>query len=339
MRLSTIEYKRHKDTLMKRLHLSDAEYTELIKGTYEAGVHIVASADVGDAITSGKPVINLNNGLINDWDFVWYYKRNLHVVLPEPEGYLMQQDGVDCTSLKDIDKDIDIDTVIMQQRCYIRIIHRNFPVVFSNTICYLTIEIIYEDGSNVKFHCVPTDSVKKVFIESNTACEKCTRCKHVHEVKSGTECTLRPRFREGCVIDKSHGNPLGILGICTDVARVYNNRVKLSHARRQTDDTKALRSIMIARNDGDYDRETERLMPMYDYVKEYHESTPQEWKGGTHASPVSHPRSGYFRKCKRGTHILKNGEFVEVGKGLGKFVYVKPTIVNANKDSVLSEII
>ena len=94
---------------------------------------------------------------------------------------------------------------------------------------------------------------------------------------------------------------------------------------------------MIAHEETGDDKE--RVMSLYQYVKEYRESPKYEYKGGHHASPVEHPRSGYYRKCKHGSYILSDGEFKFVGKGLGKFSYVKPCLVNAGKDEIMAEML
>lgn len=337
MRLSAVEYKKRKAAVIKQLDLTEAEYTELIKGDYHDGAGKVASTNFINAISSGESTGLLSGYILDDWDFVWYYKRNLHVILPEVESYSFDISGIDFSAFENMDKDIDIDTILPTKHghkvSFIRCIKRNIPIHFKSSSCDCTIEVNHEDGSQLRFHFAISNQVRKVFLEgiSNCAnCDKCTRMKSTDNFPH----ILRPRFREECKVQDKFSEPFGIMSIVAQVIKVYQNREKLVRAKKSTPETESMRAIMVASSD--IDKDTERVMPLFDYVHEYHESVRQEWKGGHHASPVSHPRSGYWRKAKHGTHILSNGEFVEVGKGLGKYIFVNPTIVNAHKDSVLS---
>lgn len=346
MRLSTKEYKRRKESLMKTLRIGESEYVELIKGDYHTGASRVAAESIGKFLkeVDASPNLSVNvlgRDVTDDWDFVWYYKRNLHVVLPEVVAYTFDANGVDCNCIDEIDKDVDIDTVLPTREgpkvTYIRVIKRNIPVRFSKSVCNCTIQIMHGDFTRLRYHFMVSDRVRKIFIETLDECKGCDKCTRVNTV-DGIECVLRPRFREVCSVSDRYSDAFGVLGIIANVINVYNKREKISRQRKITPESEIMRSVMVAHED-DIERDTERIMPMFDYVREYHESVKQEYKGGHHASPVSHPRSGYFRKCKHGTHILVDGEFVEVGRGLGKYIYTRPTIVNANKDSTLAEML
>lgn len=345
MRLSGKVYKKVKEHFMVGLNINESEYVEMIKGDYHEGASRASSASIAGLLVGKKdstgPIV-FSNELGDDFDFLWFYKRNLHVVLPEIESIVYDSDGVDCTALKSLDKDIDIDTVLPSllgpQVSFVRVIKRNIPIWFGNNSCDCTIEVIHEDDSKLRFHFTMSDKVRKVFIESIRWCtaNKCNACKHIN-CNKGVEHVLRPRFRDGCAIRNYFCEPLVLVCIANTIAETYLNREKLSRARKPTAASESLKRIMIAHDDNDEDRE--RVIPLYEYVKEYHESEKYEWKGGHHASPVSHPRSGYWRKARHGTHILKDGKFIEVGRGLGKYIYVKPTVVNAHKDSVLSDML
>lgn len=345
MRLSTKEYKKRKASIMERLRIGETEYAELIKGSYEDGASRVATESIMDVIHDFEVSPNfkvnvLNSDILDDWDFVWYYKRNLHIVLPEIEGYMFDVNGIDCSVFESIDKDIEIDTVLPTafgpKVTYIRLIKRNVPVCFKKSVCNYTVQVIHEDGAKLVYQFVLSDRVRKIFIEKSDACINCDKCTAMRS-DGGVNYVLRPRFREECGVAAYFSDPFGILSIIANVANVYVKREKLVRSKKKTPDTDAVRNIMIARSEGDND--TERVMPLFDYVHEYRESTKQEWKGGHHASPVSHTRSGYWRKSNRGTHILKDGKFIEVGRGLGKYIYVESTIVNAHKDSVIAEML
>lgn len=338
MRLSTIEYKKKKEAFKKSLKISEKEYIRLIKGDYHEGASLASSHDLMAALEgdSSDNVIKPEN--MDLWDFLWYYKRNFHVVLPQIYGYTYDTNGVDCSILEDLEKDLEIDTILPSQLgdgvAYIRYVKRNVPIVFSSSSCNATIQISLDDGGLLRFHFEISNCVRKVFVETMRYCFKCDKCKRIKSLH-GEEFVLRPRFREACGVEMGFSNIMGILHTVIKVAELYQKREKISRQRKVTPDSELTRKIMVARYDEDTD--TERVIPMFDYIKEYHESIKQEWKGGHHASPVSHPRSGYYRKCKHGTHILKDGEFIEVGRGLGRFIYVKPTIVNAGKNSVRAD--
>lgn len=345
MRLSTKEYKRRKESFIKKLGINEHEFTELIKGDYHDGASTVAARSLGGIlgdinVTSNFNVKVMGTNFLDDWDFLWYYKRNLHVVLPEIESYNFDTNGIDCSCINDIDRDVDIDTVLPTREgpmvTYIRMIKRNIPVRFNSSVCDCTIQVMHEDFECLRYHFAVSDRVRKVFIESLNKCNRCEKCTRVRTTQ-GVECVLRPRFREECKQSESYSDIFGILSIIANVVNIYNKREKISRQRKSSPEAETMKALMVAHED--IERDTERLMPMFDYVREYHESIKQEWKGGHHASPVSHPRSGYWRKAKHGTHILNNGEFVEVGRGLGKYIHVKPTIVNAHKDSTLAEMI
>ena len=341
MRLSTKEYKKRKEAVIKKLNITEAEYAELIKEDYHKGAGMMSSNHIVNLLMDGKTKVLDGRAVLEDWDFVWFYKRNLHVVLPEVEAYTFDTDGIDCLNFANMDKDVDIDTVLPTRHgpmvTYIRFIKRNIPVRFQKSICNCTIAVLHENGEELRFHFVISNKVRKIFLEKPNCCKDCNKCNRMKST-DGWEHVLRPRFRGGCCAEETFSEPFGILSIVAHVINIYLKREKLSKSKKVTAETKSLRAIMVARDDDD-DKDTERLMPMFDYVKEYHESPTYEWKGGHHASPVSHPRSAYWRKAKHGTHILVNGEFVEVGRGLGKYVYVRSTIVNADKDSTLAEMV
>ena len=341
MRLSTQEYIRVKEKFIKENRITEARYIELLKGDFnDCASKITTQAvikQLHSAGNKGKSTIQIAPpDSLNDWEYLWYYKRNLHVVLPRIEQCTVPADGVDCLPIENIDTDMEIDTMLDNLEVYIRVSKRQVPIVFKSTACDCTIHVISEKY-RYTFHVGMDRHVKKVFMNVTDGCKDCKTCTFVQD-RYGTNYALRPRFRRECVHDYMIGNPIGILQIVADVARIYGDRQKISRKRKSDSDTKMLRSIMVAKEE-DYDTDKERVMSMYEYTKEYCESIRKEWQGGHHASPVSHPRSGYYRKAKHGTHILKDGEFVEVTRGMGNFIHVKPTIVNAHKNSVLAEMI
>ncbi len=335
MRLSLVEYKKRKESLKRTLKINDNQFVDMVKGGYDEGAMKVASISVASVLNkmSGKSIGVLSVDVLNDWDFVWYFKRNLHIVIPEVEYYVIPKDGIDTSCLNKLDKDINIDTTIKDKPVFIRLVHRNIPVEFRASVCYWTIDA-YTDTDNVHFSFVGGGNVRKVYVDSIDMCIQCGMCSPI-ECKNGVQHVIRPRFRENCTYSSVLLDPMMLLAICMKVTSTYVNREKVVKSKKQEDVSRA-RNIMVAREESS--EGTERLMSMFEYVKEYHESVKKEWQGGHHASPVSHTRSGYYRKSKVGSYVLREGEFVFVGKSLGRYTYVQPTIVNAHKDTVMAEI-
>lgn len=232
MRLSTREYKKHKAAIIENLGITETEYTEMIKGDYHEGASRVSSAAVLKALGDMQVSKNFNirladSAMLDDWDFVWYYKRNLHVVLPEIESYAYDTSGIDCSCFAEIDKDVDVDTVLPTvtdpKVTYIRLIKRNIPVRFRNSQCDCTIVLTHENGTALRFHIVVSDKVRKVFIENPKSCGMCKACQVIKSI-DGYEHRLRPRFRENCITGDVFGDPFGVLSILTNVVIVYLNR-------------------------------------------------------------------------------------------------------------------
>lgn len=164
------------------------------------------------------------------------------------------------------------------------------------------------------------------------SCNGCTRCKDV-----GGEKCLRPRYRaEYCFVDDKVGVPIELLGIAMHCIDVYVNRETVQRSRKESLRKRTYAQMQVAdRTEGD----SIRLLPMTEYIHEYRESHPSEYKGGHHASPVEHVRSGYFRKSRIGNYIRKDGQFVEVPKSLGTFTFVHSIRVNAGSDNVQVNVI
>lgn len=77
----------------------------------------------------------------------------------------------------------------------------------------------------------------------------------------------------------------------------------------------------------------ERIVNLNKYVQE-RVREKKEWQGGHHASPVPHMRSGYYRRCKNGEYVIKDGQYVKVPRGQGRFVYVSPCSVNGGANII-----
>ncbi|MCM1440489.1 MAG: hypothetical protein NC131_15015 [Roseburia sp.] len=336
MRLSMQYYLENKKYFKTVLGCTENEFTELLRMDYEDSVKIVSDRIVELINNKQKLGFNLVD-IISMWDLCWFFKRNLHVIVPEPLGYVIPDSGIDTSCLGKLEKDIEIDTEINGEQMYIRLVHRNFPVVFRGTECFWTIDAYKGDETKLHFSFEGGKNVRKVYIDSKEICSNCKQCELIPD-KNEIGHYRRPRFRQECPYEKVAFGPMFLLSICMQVASVYVNRNKIVKSRTDSESRKMARTIMVATADGPAN--TERTMSLYEYVKEYHESGKRkEWQGGHHKSPVAHPRSGYYRKSSVGTHIIEDGEFKFVGKGNGNFTYVAPQVINAHRDEVVMEVL
>lgn len=326
MRLSRRVFEREKKELKALLGASDSRITELIKMNHEEALDATNGklfAFTGNAIDYSK---------IDLFDDVWFYKRCLHLI---SNGNLNHDisEGVDTTPLAKLDKDVTLDVMIDGEEVFLRLQKRTYPVVVRDNRYYWTVNV-YTDEDNILYSMSFGESEKtvKVLIHDNNKCSSCGVC---HEVECGAY--VRPRNRPFCVLEDVGLKPLELIAMLMDTISRYVNREKLSRKRSKPGEENPLHSIMVACEDTGSD--TECILPMYSYVKEYEPSKPYVYKGGHHKSPVAHPRSGYFRRSRCGDHIMRDGEFIKVPKGMGQYTHVKPTLVNAGKDSVFAQIV
>ena len=327
MRLSRKVFEIEKGLIKKRLGISDKKLVELIEMDHDDSIFA----------TDGK-LINIQGDRfdytwIDMFDCVWYYKRCLHLISNGDLNCDISE-GVDTTPLTNLEQDVTLDTIINGTEVYMRLMHRNFPVIIRDKKYYWTIDVyIDSQESTYTMSFNETDKLVKVLVHGNKTCDKCKKC----TLASCGDIYIRPRVRDNCVFENVGKKPLELVAMFMDVVNRYLNREKLSRKRYKDKAENPLRSVMVACEDTDQD--TERVMPMFTYIKEYCPSKPYIYKGGHHKSPVAHTRSGYFRKSRCGDHILKDGEFVKVEKGLGQYTYVAPKLINAKKDAVMASIV
>lgn len=334
MRLSTQVYKQYKEELMQEMHWSKDYMAERIRGQHVTGTQEVYGQVIGLNLTTGKQVID--NHLIDLWDMIWFYSRELHAVLPEPEYITVPQSGVDTSILKKLDKDVTLDVMLNDRQYYIHLANRNVPVNVNGYTCDWTIQVTDDCFNTISFHFKCCENVRKVYLTTCDYAESgsCIRCGKVN--CNGVVLYRRSLFKDDCRFEKHWRSPIYYLVLMLEVVQTYVNREK--RFRKKPEELSFVeRSLMIATPDNG--EETVRPIPIYDYVKEYREASRNEYKGGTHKSPVCHPRSAYYRRCKHGSYILKDGEFIPVPKGMGKFCKVKSTIVNAYKDATIADML
>ena len=120
-------------------------------------------------------------------------------------------------------------------------------------------------------------------------------------------------------------------------AYMYANRGTLT--RKNGKASRRYSEVAVHRVHKEVAKSEDRLVALHTYVKEYEPSTHAAYKGGHHASPVEHDRRAYYRKSRGvGDYDLINGEFVKVGKGLGKYSLVRASHINGEKSSKVYKI-
>ena len=127
--------------------------------------------------------------------------------------------------------------------------------------------------------------------------------------------------------------PTYVMNIIQHVINCYVNRDTITRKNGKVTKSYNACTVHIAHTDKqDVDKYV--MLPLHIYAKSYEDKPKSEYKGGHHASPCSHERSGYFRRSRgHGDYELKDGEFIKVEPGTGHYSFVRPTVVNANKES------
>ena len=120
------------------------------------------------------------------------------------------------------------------------------------------------------------------------------------------------------------------------IAYIYNNRGTLSRSNGRARKKYECNSVHKVHTDT---QTADKLVPLHLYVKEYEPSVRSSYKGGHHASPIEHDRRAYYRRSRGvGDYELRDGQFINVGKGNGKYSLVTATHVNGVKKSVVYKV-
>lgn len=303
--------------------------------------------------------------IINDiFDVMYFYRRNLHLAV---NGVPKIENVTDLTPLMNLDKDVCLDIYKDGASHAIFISRRLFPIqtrkenleftfqVFSKTPKHskelsgpeLT-KLMYD--STYTFHLHATEATKKVYLEHNKVtyfpsscidiCEKCNKCNKTHVTFNNKQYeqliySLNLRENSGCDFNNFDIiSPSEIIKCIIHALNCYNNREKV--VRKNSKLNKEYNSCKVhVATPNEQLNDKVIMLPLVEYVKEYKASIPYVYKGGHHASPVAHQRSGYFRKSKQGSYIRTDTGFKFVGKGNGDYTYVQPTVVNNKTDRII----
>lgn len=334
MRLSTEIYFAQKESVAKKLGLTIARINELCKMDHDDATDEIMPTLFWDQIAKNKKnkkgqVLVNQAEMFDEFDEVYYYKQSLHFVSPRYEAEDIST--VNTTVLEKMDKDIIIDTVDeMGDDLVIKVAKRIYPIQLKNEQLWYSIAIYKSAEVSVSLHLSAKEALNKVYVEHHN--NFCMKCNKICNACSVDELVIRSkRNLDECGISLFMGNLWNTIYTAMQVMETYFSREVVVKKRKVSDAVKKSHDIMIARDDNG---DTERVLPIFDYVYEYHESQRKEWQGGHHKSPVAHERRGYFRKARRGNYIMVNGEFVQVQNGTGNFIFVGPSKVNWDNDAV-----
>lgn len=356
MRYSTEQYLKNKSELKEVLGVTAKRLDEILNMSHEDALEEVTVPLLFNGIKAsnkyvpGTRKLQIDQGEVFDlFDDVFFYKKSLHLITARFE--YDENEPFDTTVLTKLDKDVIIDTISDggDELC-VRVFHRDYPVYIRDSVMDWSIDVsrfldpkkgssftqtVLANSSDISTeahataHFCATDNLRKVYIaKKSNGCGICNKCK----TSSVEDLNLRPKHCTECKVETIMDSDLfSIIYTAIKAIEAYVNREKVAKKASKLLATDKVRSIMVAtETEGD----TERVIPLIDYIYEYHESVRKEYQGGHHKSPVSHDRRGYFRKSKRGNYIRVNGEFVEVQKGTGTFTKVAPTKVKPESDFV-----
>ena len=331
MKLSRRIYEHDKKVVKDILGIGDKELTDMIQRDHDEVTDKICSKLLFSNLNKVGNQLVVNQRALDTFDDVYFYKRCVHLLSGEREGIDIT-DGLNTMVLSETDSDIILDTLLNGKEICLKLYHRTYPAYIFGKPYHWTLAVYSELESSFSILFNADENVRKVYIDdlsSESLCEKCGGCKRV----GSPTAYLRPRVRQNCQLEKEYANPLYLVGIMIDALETYIHKrtVKINKKERTATYTKKGRT-QVARIDSDED--TLYSVSANKGSQVYNPSTPYVYKGGHHKSPVSHTRNGYFRKSSKGDHIIKDGQFVKVEKGMGNYTYVRSTIVNADKDSV-----
>lgn len=288
------------------------------------GVYSIRRCVVGNDLISTKDVV------IKLCEYLWSYKRNFHVIGPIINENV-STGRLDTAEYLEHVNGIDVDVVINGVETYINLRKRDQELhVSGRKRCNYRVEVFTSDGLELEFSFKSAEDIGNVYVSycRNRGLVQCAGCNKVNICRSGSR--LIYVHDNPCKINEvSNGGPISYLKVAMDMVALLNKDVDIVH---RYSNASSINRIMIAHESNDTDSES--LIPLSRYVYTSEDGKRPDYKGGHHASPVSHPRRGYYRKSNVGDHVLIGEEYVKVEKGLGNYTFVGPTVVNGYKDIV-----
>lgn len=312
-------------------------------------------------IISGNGDYNLNS-LNHIFDTMWFYRRNLHFLVESVPNV-----GITDTRIFDeIGRDLCIDVNINGKNFGVYAFKRTYPIDTRRSQLNWTLQVyattpslLSENKLNVAktainpaytIHFESSAETRKVYIEHNEGyvsdcsklCASCKKCNNIEATYAGIINTMRLyslKYRDDndCKFYTTGKliTPADVLKCIIHALECYKAREVITRKNGRKAGAYKQCKVHIASSET-YATDKIVMLPLHEYVKEYRESHPQEYKGGHHASPVAHMRRGYYRKArKHGDYVKKGDKFTYVGNGEGNYCFVRATQVNNKTDRVL----
>lgn len=359
-------YERHKDVFMQ-MFKCDKTVIDKLLAIPDYNDACEKFHELISKYLNKQKLINLveacDNSILTDlFEHLWFYRRNLHFCIESVPNI----DIVNTSLLNEINRDICIDIVLGDKTYGVYAFHRTYPITTPSKVLDWTFQVygrnIQMTNSNLRlvvqatlmpvytFHIHADENTTRCYVEHNNldtnlsamACNVCKKCNNIL-AKFGTlehNFKLYPmKYRqssEDCLLARDLDTllPQDILKCILHSLECYKAREVIT--RKNGKKAAAYRQcrVHIATNES-VASDKFVVLPLHEYVKEYRASHPHEYKGGHHASPVAHVRRGYFRKSRKtGDYILREGQFIKVGKGQGNYSFVRATHVNNKTDRV-----
>lgn len=321
MRLSEKIYSNNKREFMRRMAWSEADYSDRLKCSYGSSLKYLydMSSDIVHLPSGADKVGNL-------WEFLWGYKRDTHIVLPHCDYPEIGVDGVNISHLSDIKGNLNIDVTLDGHEVFIHVVPIGHTVEMKsfssgcNNCNYVATVYVWET-LQCRFLFSASDGVKEIYPEWYPCLIGSTfaLCK---SVKQGSNESL---FGNGFKLYSSNYEPLLFLQVIAAASYEYLRGISGKNGEGSSDRSELEVNGVVHNFDTDY---YDRVLSLNEYIKE--RSLVLAECSQHRVSPVKHPRAGHYRKCNNGNYSLVDGKYVEVPKGTGQFIYVKPTTVNAN---------
>lgn len=303
------------------------------------------------------------------FEHLYFYRRNLHLMVDDAFNKLPDVNIKDLTLFNKVNRDMCIDITYNERQFAVYVYHRTFPIRDKSKKLNLdwTIQVfgylpkIMDLNKSAlflnamrplyTFHLEASNDTKRVYIEPGPrqsfcreTCDRCNRCNATYKSRSltGDELILLNhslvyKDKSNChlFIDLHAPAPVDLLKYIVHALECYTCRETLT--RKNGKKTAAYNQCKVhTAKDMDSKGDTIVMLPLHEYVAEYRESHPSEYKGGHHASPVTHERRGYFRKARKHGNYIRNGnEFIRVEDGKGTYCFVRATTVNRKTDNVI----